>query len=149
MLGWSPAGEPVVVSYDPATADQMGTGAQVVDFRTHTESGVDQTGVNLDGLELLDNVGTARVLALRAGAAPRVLLRSTSHGAESLDVADNVVAGGRSRDGNPPLLTEDFVFSAGAVIVLVLLLGAVAAIAIVVVRRRRTRPWNLVPGFAA
>lgn len=147
MLGWSPAGEPVVVSYDPESPDNLDPVAQIVDFRTHSQAGVDQTGVNLDGIELLGNVSTARVLALRPGAAPRVLLQSTSTGAESLDVADNVIAGGLDRPGNPPLLTEDFIVSAGIIAVLVLLVGAVA-VAITMIRKRRSRGQRPVPALA-
>lgn len=117
LLGWSPAGEPVVVAYHSLGPSDLDPGTRPVTFRTAASdaSGLDQNGLAVDGIELLDDVDTADVVALREGRAPRIMLTSTTNGAGSLDVADGVIAGGLTRPGNPPLLTANAVDGAIAV----------------------------------
>jgi hypothetical protein len=72
----------------------------------------------------------------------QLLLASSSGGAESVDVADSVVAAGLSRAGSPPLLTFDRVVEGVAGAIVAVLLGG----AIVILRRlRRSRRRRCVP----
>ncbi len=125
MLGWSPSNRPVVVAYDPVAADDLDPGATPVSFR----------GPNrLSGLEDLDDVESARVLALLPDSGSQLL--SDAFGAESVDVADDVIADGVSRAGDPPLLTESHLIGGAVLTLLVLLIGAPLIWA---VRRRQHR----------
>ena len=131
MLGWSPSGRPVVVAYDPVASGDLDGDATPVSFR----------GPNrLSGLEDLDDVASARVLALLPGGGSQLL--SDASGAESLDVADDVIAGGVGRAGDPPLLTEDNLIGAAilTVIGLPLLLFVVLTIRQIGRRRRDALP---------
>lgn len=137
MLGWSPAGRPVVVSYDPLSPGDMAPVAVIVDFRTHTDkSGVDDTSKYAD---VLFNVDTARVVELAETGTPRALLTPTYGGAESLDVADGVIAGGLGRAGRPPRLTFMLVFGIGVCTALAGLVAGAVTFAVVLLHRRRVR----------
>jgi hypothetical protein len=138
MLGWSPSDRPVVVAYDPVAPKNLDPGATPVSFR----------GPNrLSGLEDLDDVKAARVLALRLDGGSQLL--SDAFGAESVDVADDVIAGGVSRAGDPPLLTESHLIEAvlAMLVLLVLLIGALVIRAV----GRRQHRWReaLRPATAA
>jgi hypothetical protein len=136
LMGWSPGGEPVVVAYHPLRPSDLDPGTRPVTFRTTPPdaSGVDQNGLAVDGIELLDDVDTADVIALRVGA-PRTMLRSTANGAGSLDVADGVIAGGLTRRGDPPLLTTNMVD--GLVVVGIVAIGATFVVGLVFLMRAR------------
>jgi len=141
LLGWSPTSEPVVVAYHPLGPSDLDPGNRPVTFRTGPPdaSGVDQNGLAVDGIELLDDVDTADVVALREGRAPRTMLTSTATGAGSLDVADNVIAGGLTRPGDPPLLTANMVDAMVPVGILVAIAAAVVVGPLLLMRRRRAR----------
>ncbi len=141
LLGWSPAGEPVVVAYHPLGPSDLDPGTRPVTFRTAAPdaSGIDQNGLAVDGIELLDDVDTADVVALREGRAPRIMLTSTANGAGSLDVADGVIAGGLTRPGDPPLLTANAVDGAIAVAIIAAIAGSVLVGLVFLVRARRWR----------
>ncbi len=127
MLGWSPSGKPVVVAYEPS-GGPYDPGATPVSFR----------GPNrLWGLEDLNDVGSARVLALLPDGGSQVLC--DAFGAESADAADDIVAGGLSRAGDPPLLTEPNLFIAVILTVLGIPLLLIGLLVVRVVRRRRHR----------
>jgi hypothetical protein len=137
ILGWSPAGGPVVTTYDPGSAADLDPSYEVVDFRPHSDAGIDQTGAYMAGVEVLDNVFGSRILVLASTGPPQVLLASSAGGAEAMDVADNVVAGGLSRPGHPPLTTFDHVVEAAMCAVAAVLLGGLAVAIVLIVRGRR------------
>ncbi len=147
LLGWSPAGEPVVVAYHPLRPSDLDPGTRPVTFRTMPPdaSAVDQNGLAVDGIELLDDVDTADVIALREGGAPRTMLTSTANGAGSLDVADGVIAGGLTRPGDRPILTTNMVD--GLIVVgIIVAIGAAPVVGLaLLVRRRRTVQRRTVP----
>jgi hypothetical protein len=86
LLGWSPNGSAVVLAYQP----QPGSPARLdqplpMDQRTH-----------------YGNVRAIRILALTPGATtPTVLLEAPDH-VKAVDVADDIVASGRTRPAHPP-----------------------------------------------
>jgi hypothetical protein len=140
MLGWSAAGAPIVVSYDPVPPADRDPGAVAPDFRSHADpSGVDQTGVYLDGIEGLSDVATVQVVALDRTGPPRILLASTSDGAQAIDVADDVLSTGLSRPGRPPFLTWERVFGAGVVTGFGMVGAAIVITIVLAVRLRRRR----------
>jgi hypothetical protein len=86
LLGWDLQGSAVVVGYQP---------------EPRSPAQFDQT-MTVDQRIQYGNVRTVQVLALSpGGTAPRVLLAATET-AKAIDVADNVIAGGRVRDAHPP-----------------------------------------------
>ncbi|PWU57628.1 hypothetical protein DLE60_24105 [Micromonospora globispora] len=140
VLGWTHTGRPVVATYDAGTAGDLDPSYQIVDFRPHSDAGIDQTGLYMSGVENLDNVFGTRVLVLAAAGPPQVLLASSSPGAESVDIADDVIAGSLSRAGHPPLATFDRVAEGAAcAVAAVLFAGLVAAIIVLVQRLHRSR----------
>lgn len=129
------------MAYHPPGPADLDPGTRPVTFRTSAPdaSGVDQNGLAVDGIELLDDVATADVVALREGRSPRTMLRSTANGAGSLDVADDVIAGGLTRPGDPPLLTAYMVDGLIAVGIIFTIAVAVAVSLVLLIRRRRDR----------
>ncbi|GIE36001.1 hypothetical protein Ait01nite_090460 [Actinoplanes italicus] len=114
VLGWWPSGEPVAVEYTP-------TG--------HAESTLFTSLNEQYELTSQDGIEAARLIALASG--QRLLAGDESGMAgdvESIDVADDVLAAGKTRPGDPPLLDIDTlaVVLATAVVVPLLLLLALA-----------------------
>ncbi len=139
MVGWTAAGEPAVVRYDPLPPAELGRTAAPVDFRTRTDpSGVDLTGLGLDGIEELSYVASATLVALAPTGPPRTLVAAAPGGAESLDVAEDILATGRDRPGHPPFLTAARVTEA-AILAVVGAIGAAIVLAVVLIWRSRRR----------
>ncbi|MEU4619797.1 hypothetical protein AB0G04_07445 [Actinoplanes sp. NPDC023801] len=125
VLGWWPSGEPVAVEYTPT---------RYAEARLFANANEQAELTSQDGIE------TARLIVLGSG---QRLLDADGFGlsgdVESIDVADDVLAAGKVRPGDPPLLDLDTVgvSLAAAVLVplLVLLFLAVWSLVVRVTRR--------------
>ncbi|WP_203707364.1 hypothetical protein [Asanoa iriomotensis] len=123
LLGWSPAGEAVVAALYPEPD------ISVVGFDTAAET------LSVAHLRFTDYqwVRETKVLAVGPGGASRTLLSAPEQEMLSVDVADNVIAGGQARTGQPPRGLGTRLL--GTVVVIVALAVALA----VVVRRAGNR----------
>ena len=115
LLGWyGPTGRPVVIGYHgdgPATGSLLGQGVDEV------------LSINLDSVGVYELAGTD----------PRTLVQRVP-GITAIDVADSVLAGGRTRPGNPPRVDSPWPWLMVAVMV-----GATGALAVRFVVRWRRR----------
>ncbi|WP_328477168.1 hypothetical protein OHA21_23815 [Actinoplanes sp. NBC_00393] len=114
VLGWS-AGRPVAAEYTAVDGTPPATFADEA---------------SRFGLTSQDHIQSVRLVELGTG---RVLLESDS-GAESIDVADAVLAGGATRPGDPMLVDADFLLLAP----IVLLGASIATLVTLSVWRRAT-----------
>ena len=113
LIGWGPDGDPVVVAFrvEPSVPPEV------------RDRATPETAYQV--------VHSIKVLSLPRVGAPRTLL-TAPHNLMSIDVADQVIAGGRVRPGNPPRYGPLTGVSA------LLVLGA-ATLAVHLFRRRRWR----------
>jgi hypothetical protein len=95
-----------------------------------------------DELIALDNVADVNIEVINGNGTIQTLLKSDTDGAETIDIANNVLAGATTRPGDPPLLTVLFLVKSGIVAV-ALVLVAIVVFVILLVRRRRRRHRQL------
>ncbi|GIF63328.1 hypothetical protein Ais01nite_13630 [Asanoa ishikariensis] len=123
LLGWSPSGEAVVAALYPEP------GSPIVGFDTSAHT------LSLAQVQFTDYQRVRAVSVLAVGSGTRTLLTAPDQQMLSVDVADDLIAGGQRRSGQPP---EGLSPRLTAVLVAVAL--AVAAILVVVVLAiRRSR----------
>ncbi len=128
LLGWSPTGEAVVAALYPKA------GAPVHDF-TLDQDILPSAHTRLTAYQYVDAV---RILAVRPGpdSGARVLVQGP--GVYSLDAADNAIAGGLERPGDPPPAPKPVSDTTVTVVRgAVVLLAAFAVFAAIQLRRRR------------
>ncbi|SNT64614.1 hypothetical protein SAMN05421812_117135 [Asanoa hainanensis] len=90
LLGWSPSGEAVVAALHPEPD------SPVVGFDTAADT------LSLAHVQFTDSQWVRAVTVLAVGAGTRTLLTAPDQEMLSVDVADQLIAGGRQRDGQPP-----------------------------------------------
>jgi hypothetical protein len=128
LINWSPEGRAIVVAYYPEPD------APILNFDTGRGT------LSMSGVQLTDDqwIRSARVLSVGAGAQPTVLVTADEdQAALSLDAADDILASGVTRPGDPPYWTFNRLVRLAipmAVLFLVLIIEAI--VTVLAVRRR-------------